>query len=135
MVLTRVGGISLLVLIAWSFLGCGGSNSSSILSPPAIAKQPSDQTVTVGQEATFAVVATGTGGLTYQWQKNAQPIPGATAASYTTAPTTKTDDSSRFQVVISNSAGQVMSAQAVLSVNPPPDVTTFHNDNLRTGQN
>jgi outer membrane protein assembly factor BamB len=106
-----------------------------ILMPPAITQQPEDQSVTVGQPAAFAVVATGTGPLTYQWQKNAQSIPGATASSYTTAPTTTTDDSSQFQVVISNSAGQLTSANAVLSVREPPDVTTFHNDNLRTGQN
>ncbi len=129
----RLVGSSLLVLIAWSFAGCGGSSSS--LPAPSITQQPTDQTVTAGQVATFSVVAASTSPLTYQWQKNAQAIPGATGPSYTTAPATTMDDSSQFVVVVSNAAGQVTSANAVLSVYQPPDVTTFHNDNLRTGQN
>jgi len=128
-----VAGSTLLVLIACSLLGCGGSSLS--LPSPSIAQQPSDQTVTVGQEATFSVVAAGTGPLTYQWEKNAKPISGATGASYKTAPTTIADNSSQFQVVVSNPGGRVTSVSAVLSVYRPPDVTTFHNDNLRTGQN
>ena len=38
----------------------------------------------VGQAATFTVAANGTAPLSYQWQKGATPIAGATAASYTT---------------------------------------------------
>ena len=135
MVSMRFGGGVLLVLIASNFLGCGASSQSPTLVPPAITQQPTDQIVTVGQSAAFSVTATGAGPLTYQWQKNAQPIPGATAASYTTTPATQSDDSSEFRAVISNSAGLVTSAAALLSVYQPPDVTTFHNDNLRTGQN
>ena len=131
MVPLRLGSAPLLALVAWSLSGCGGSSSP----PPTITQQPSNQTVTVGQKATFGVVAAGTGPITYQWQINAQPIPGATGLTYTTPPTVITDDSSQFQVVISDSARQVMSASAVLSVHRPPDVTTYHNDNLRSGQN
>ena len=54
---------------------------------------------------------------------------------YTTAPTTTADDASQFLVMVGNSGGQAMSLTAILSVHPPPDVTTFHNDNLRTGLN
>jgi hypothetical protein len=86
-------------------------------------------------KATFGVVATSAQPITYQWQKNAQPIPGATGSTYTTPPAVATDDSSQFQVVVSNSRSQVTSGSAVLSVHPPPDVTTYHNDNLRSGQN
>ena len=45
---------------------------------PAITTQPANQTVTAGQTATFSVVATGTAQLSYQWQKNAPNIAGAT---------------------------------------------------------
>jgi outer membrane protein assembly factor BamB len=131
MVLLRLGGASLLALVAWSLFGCGGSSWP----PPVITQQPSNQTVTVGQNATFGVMATAAGAITYEWQKNAQPIPGATGLTYTTPPAVTADDSSQFQVVISDSTGQVTSASAVLSVHPPPDVTTYHNDNLRSGQN
>jgi len=127
----RLGSASLLALVGWSLFSCGGSSSA----PPVITQQPSSQTVSVGQKATFSVVATGVGPTTYQWQKNAQPIPGATGSTYTTPPTVTTDDSSQFQVVISVSKAQATSASATLSVHPPPDVTTYHNDNLRSGQN
>ena len=50
----------------------------------SITSQPSSQTVTVGQTATFMVAATGSGTLTYQWKKNGTAISGATGSSYTT---------------------------------------------------
>ena len=129
--LKQLAGSCLLVVIIWSFPGCGGTNTSA----PSIAQQPTNQTVTIDQEATFTVSAVGTGPLIYQWQRNEVPIPGATAAFYITAPTTTADDSSEFQVVVQNSLGQAISSTARLWVHPPPDITTFHNDNLRTGQN
>jgi len=36
---------------------------------PTITTQPQDQTVDIGQTATFSVAATGTSPLTYQWQE------------------------------------------------------------------
>jgi hypothetical protein len=104
---------------------------------PTITTQPVNQTVTVGQTATFNVIATGTAPLSYQWQQNGTNITGATAASYTTPPTTTADNGATFQVVISNSAGTVTSNSATLTVNPVSsiNVLTYHNDNARTGQN
>ena len=48
---------------------------------PSITTQPANQTVNVGQTATFTVVATGAAPLSYQWQKNQVNIAGATSAS------------------------------------------------------
>src|ERR1700729_3786588 len=62
------------------FAGCGGGSAS----PPEITAQPASQTVTAGQTATFSVSATGPIPLTFQWQKNAVNIAGATSARYTT---------------------------------------------------
>jgi len=44
---------------------------------PTITSQPVSQNVTAGEAATFAVAASGTGPLTYQWQKNGADISGA----------------------------------------------------------
>jgi hypothetical protein len=121
--------------------GCGGSNSTSqsTATAPAISQQPSNVTVTVGQTATFTVVATGSATLSYQWQKAITAIAGATSASYTTAPTTSSDSGSQFTVVVSNSAGSVTSSAATLAVTSvgtsTTDVLTYHNDIARTGQN
>src|SRR4029077_7743916 len=87
---------------------------------PTITTQPANQTVTAGQTATFAAVATGTAPLSYQWQKNGGNIAGATATSYTTPATTTTDSGSTFRLIVSNTAGTVTSAAATLTVNPAP---------------
>ena len=87
---------------------------------PTITTQPANQTVTAGQTAAFAVLATGTAPLSYQWQKNGVNIAGATAASYTTPVTTTADSGSTFGVVVSNSVGSVTSAAATLTVSAAP---------------
>jgi O-glycosyl hydrolase len=84
---------------------------------PTITTQPANQAVTAGQTASFAVVASGTAPLSYQWQKNGANISGATSASYTTPATASTNNGSTFQVVVSNSAGSVTSSSATLTVN------------------
>ncbi len=110
---------------------CGGG------SPPAIATQPSSQSVVAGQTATFTVSAMGSGSLSYQWQKGTTVIAGATYASYTIPPASTFDNGSRYIVVVSNSAGSVTSNAAILSVNAQgaTDVLTYHNDVARTGPN
>ena len=87
---------------------------------PSITAQPSSATITAGQTATFSVTATGTAPLTYQWQKNAVAISGATSASYTTAAETTADNGAQFTVTVSNSVGNVTSNAATLTVNAAP---------------
>jgi hypothetical protein len=120
--------------------GCGGSSSIvKSAAAPSITTQPSNQAVSVGLTATFSVAASGTTPLTYQWQKGTTPIAGATAASYTTAATTSSDNGSQFEVVVSNSVGSITSNAATLTVTAvvpsTTDVLTYHNDIARTGQN
>lgn len=95
------------------------------VTPPSITTQPSDETVTVGQMATFAVVASGSS-LMYQWQENGINIPNANSASYTTPATALTDNNSTFDVIVSNSITGVTSSVATLAVNPAtaPTITT-----------
>jgi hypothetical protein len=107
---------------------------------PSITTQPANQTVTVGQTATFSVVAAGTAPLTYQWQKNSANISGAISASYTTPATVSGDNGATFRVIVSNAVNNITSNSATLTVNPVgispgTDVTTYHNDIARTGQN
>ena len=94
---------------------------------PTITAQPTNQTVTAGQTATFSVTASGTAPLSYQWQKNGANISGATSSSYTTPATTTSDSGSTFDVIVSNSAGSVTSNTATLTVNAStvaPTITT-----------
>jgi PQQ-like domain len=125
-------------------------NGSTDPTAPTITTQPVNQVVSAGQSASFLVVATGSAPLSYQWQRNGVNVAGATTSSYTTPATTTADSGAKFDVVVRNSVGTVMSVIVSLTVNaatggnpppPPPagsstvDVTTYHYDNLRTGQN
>jgi hypothetical protein len=100
-------------------------NASAVA--PTITTQPTSQTVTAGQTATFTVSATGTAPLSYQWRKNGTAISGATSSSYTTPATTSSDNGAQFTVVVSNSAGSITSNPATLTVSAAavaPSITT-----------
>ncbi|HUI91761.1 MAG TPA: immunoglobulin domain-containing protein [Chitinivibrionales bacterium] len=83
---------------------------------PAITTQPASQTEPYGQQVTFTVVATGNPTLAYQWHKDSANIPGAIYSSFTIAAVTF-EDSGYYDVVVTNSAGKVISNAAKLSVN------------------
>lgn len=93
---------------------------NAAVAPPVISQQPVNQSVAPGQTATFSVVASGGGTLTYAWYQaggmSGTLIPGATAASYTTPATTLSDNGKGFYVVVTNSAGSVTSSNATLTV-------------------
>ena len=91
---------------------------------PSITAQPAGQSIAVGHTATFKVVATGSAPLSYQWMKRGANINGATSASYTTPAVTSADNGSTFQVKIKNSAGQVTSTAATLTLTSGLAVTT-----------
>jgi Malectin domain/Immunoglobulin domain/PQQ enzyme repeat len=105
---------------------------------PTISSHPASQAVTAGETATFSVTANGTSPLSYRWQKNGSAINGATASTYTTPAATMADNGAQFAANVSNAMGSVTSNEATLTVNAVSaavDVTTYHNDNGRTGQN
>ena len=140
MVRMRVAMTALMTLLIAGVTACGGggNSGSSSGSAPAITTQPSSTTRTVGETATFAVVAAGATPLAYQWQKNGQNISGATAATYTTPPIALGDDGTTFMVSVSNTLGSATSSAALLTVVATPagtDVVTYKNDVARTGQN
>jgi hypothetical protein len=64
-----------------------------------------------------------TNGLTYQWFLNGTNIPGATGATLDLANLQLTNSGS-YTVEVSNSAGTVLSSNAVLDIGNPPVVTT-----------
>ena len=105
-------------------IGSATSNEATLTvnSPPAITGQPSDQTVTQGQMATFGIVASGSAPLTYQWQRNQVNISGATASSYTTAATTLSDSGAKFRCVVTNAFGSATSNEVTLTVQSLPPV-------------
>ena len=92
-------------------------------SPPAITRQPASQALPAGTNVSFSVTATGTAPLHYQWRKDGSNLSGATTSSYSIG-SISTNDSGNFAVVITNSAGSITSAVAVLNVLLPPSILT-----------
>src|SRR6266404_3332343 len=119
------------LLSALSQSGCGltltsAGTSAGVPVMPSIATQPTNQTVAVGQTATFFVTTSGAAPLSYQWEKNGTAISGAISASYTTQATTISDNGSPFAVVVGNSRGSVTSNTATLTVNTAPIAITVN---------
>ena len=98
--------------------------------PPTIVTQPASQIASVGGTATYAVTASGSGTLSYQWYQvpfsatqRTTPtagvaISGATNSSYAvpTTATAQSDDGDSYFVIVSNAYGSVISLRAGLTV-------------------
>ena len=101
----------------------GGVNNPP--AAPAILTQPQSQVVTVGENITFSVAATGNPAPAYQWQFNTTNIPGANIATLTLNNVT-TNQTGNYLVVITNSAGVTNSQTVTLTVVPlAPAVAGF----------
>jgi pectate lyase len=93
---------------------------------PSINTQPQDQSVFVGQNATFTVNASGSGPLTYQWSLDSgAPLTNATNSSLTITNAQLTDIGG-YSVLVSNAFGSVSSETAELTVTVPtaPSIVT-----------
>src|SRR5258708_27950181 len=126
--IVRLGFVLLFLPLAIVNFGCVGRVGTTLTvnaAPvaPSITTQPTSQTVTAGETASFIVAAAGTAPLSYQWHKNGVAISGATSASYTTPATTSSDNRAQFTVLVSNTAGTVTSNASTLTVNTAPAAT------------
>jgi len=81
-----------------------------------ITTQPSDQAVLAGQTATFHIVATGTGPLSYQWQFNGVNIAGTTTDTLT-IPNAQAANAGSYRCIVTNVVGSVNSNAATLTIN------------------
>ena len=89
-----------------------------ILSPPV------SQVAGPGDSVDFSVVATASGPISYQWNKNGRPItgPGATAQDYAIFPVTA-DSVGSYSVTVSSGGAFLTTDPATLSVPLPPSIT------------
>ena len=91
---------------------------------PSIVTQPASQTVAPGGNVNFTVVATGSQPLSYQWRKNAADLRnGGNVGGVTTMTLTITNvqqtNAGTYTVLVSNTNGSMLSAEAVLTVGIP----------------
>jgi hypothetical protein len=104
----------------------------TVLTPPSIVSQATNQTVWVGQTAFFRVGVSGDS-LYGQWQFNGIDLTGATN-TLLGIPNAQTADAGSYTFTVSNLVGSASSAPASLTVLVPPgqpqiDSTTFQPDN------
>ncbi len=95
----------------------------TVLRLPQIVGQPQNVSVNPGASANFTVTANGTGTLAYQWQRNGEPIPGATGASYTVDSAELYINDGAYQVAVTDEIGTRLSAEAILTVLVQPSIT------------
>ncbi len=95
--------------------------TNNLVKRPTLAVEPVDQTIINGQTANFQATANGTRPLHYQWFFNSNGIPDANAFTLT-LPNAQTNQSGRYHVVVTNSAGSVTSRLATLTVRPVADL-------------
>lgn len=99
----------------------GGSSRTSrlasltVLVPPTITQPPQSQSVVVGSNITFTVVAGGTAPLSYEWRFNDSALPDQTNATLTLT-NVQAADAGIYTAVVSNSAGSVTTDPATLRV-------------------
>ncbi len=100
--------------------------------PPSIITQPSPQSITVGQTATFTVVADGAAPLLYQWSKSVDEgqtwaliAINGNAATYQTPESTFAESGTVFRVQVSNDFGTAESNPSGLTVNKLTQSITF----------
>ncbi len=91
---------------------------------PAIVQPPANTTATLGATATFTVAATGTGPLTFLWQKNGAPLTDGSRIAGSTNTTliisnVVLTDAAAYSVVVSNAFGTRTSDPASLTVTAP----------------
>lgn len=91
---------------------------------PTITSQPTNQSVSAGATATFSVAAVGLPEPAFQWLKNGTNVSGATNATLNIV-NAQPGDAAAYSVVVSNSAGSVVSSAAALVVNTAPVATNM----------
>lgn len=112
---------------------CGTHFSAAALlivnKAPSITKQPDDAAIDAGKTGAFAVVAEGSGSLSYSWEFSKdngatfQAVAsgtGAGSATYVTDALAASDNGIQYRVIVSNACGTVVSKVVVTSVNSPP---------------
>ena len=99
----------------------GGTTNSSdayveiVTAPASIVQGPAPGTRLQGASVTFTVTAGGSLPLSYQWEFNSAPVPGATNASLTLNDL-QPSAAGNYSVTVTNAAGKATSSAASLTV-------------------
>ncbi|MEX1828583.1 beta-1,3-glucanase family protein [Luteibacter sp. CQ10] len=105
--------------------------------PVHVTKQPVAVNVDAGQTAHFAVTASGSPTIKYQWMKGSDAIAGANGPTYDTPVLSTNDNGAQYSVVVSNQQSSEPSVAVTLTVNaarPPVVSNTLASVRANPGQ-
>ena len=132
---SRTGLYSVVVFNGFQTLT--SSNGTLLLNaapePPVVLAPPMDQTIYVGQNATFTIVASGAPQPRYQWRFSGTDLFNATNSFYTVS-SAAVGNSGVYSVVVTNTLGKLTN-QATLTVTPRPNlvITEVHSSPSTNG--
>lgn len=116
--------------LAWDTANLPVNGSLAVInstSAPVIVRPPDSRTVVAPAAVNFSVVAAGARPLGYQWRVDGADLPGATNENFV-LPTTTTNDTGGYAVVVTNNFGNTTSVVAQLTVLSPSQSATVTND-------
>ena len=91
----------------------------TVIEPPSIAAQSSNQTVAAGSPISFFVVASGTSPFGYQWRKDGSNLVGELGATISIA-AAQSPSAGSYTVIVTNAAGSITSIVATLNISITP---------------
>lgn len=121
--IANAGSYSVMVSNAFGKTNSIGATLSVTSSAPIIVLQPTNQTLSPGATATFAVRTEGNLPISYQWQKGGTNLndggnlSGSVSSTLIASTVTEANNGS-YAVIVSNSLGSVTSSPAILTVIP-----------------
>ena len=95
--------------------------------PPLIATQPTGIEINEGEAFALSVVADGGEPLSYQWYKDGVAIDGATSADFAVGQASVADGG-KYSVKVTNEAGEITSADALIGVQASLGITIWSED-------
>ena len=132
LLLAQSGDYSVLITNLYGSTNSAAATLDVYALPPTITAQPTNLTVAVGFNAVFAVTATGTAPLVYQWSLDGTNLLGATNAILTLI-NLFLGQSGDYSVLITNLYGSTNSAVATLYVYAIPPTITMQPTNRMIG--
>jgi len=117
------GPVTMITLSVTAPGGGGGGGSGGSVAP-SILVQPASVSSAAGGTASFAVSASGTAPLAYQWYFNGGAIAGAVSSTLSLT-NLQSGNAGNYTVTVSNSVGSVTSTPAILTVSAPTSAPTI----------
>jgi trimeric autotransporter adhesin len=113
--ITRSASVGMLRALLGLLVGWFCTVNTALALPPLITAQPTNRTVQVGSNATFAVTVTSGSAVTYQWYFQSNALAGATNNTYTRT-NVQLSHAGPYYVAVTNADGSAQSSNAVLTV-------------------